>query len=332
MTETPDQQNQGLLAALKFYHENYDDIAGWVLTADGKNVMLGNKENRVCRFCGGKPPAAKFRRVAHAIPEQLGNKHLRSYYECDACNEFFGKGIETDLGNWSMPMRTMLRICGSNGVPTMKQRGPTAGWRIEYGKSGFKISSYEANPIHEFDHAAKKLTLKLKRDPYTPVAVLKALMKIGITLMPEDEITNFPDLVSWVREPDHTKRFANVSVIETFQPGPMRPDVVAAIILRRKPSVTGLPYAFLVLAYANETLQVPLPSVENDAAIHDKPTKFYRYPTPRDLENDGYGLPRSNQLWLTGSSVVKNETFSLSFGFDAVKMTVPNQPSIEVST
>jgi hypothetical protein len=58
----------------------------------------------------------------------LGNKSVESTYECDACNEIFGKGIENDLGNWSKPMRTLARIRGKSGVPTIKKTGDAPGW------------------------------------------------------------------------------------------------------------------------------------------------------------------------------------------------------------
>lgn len=92
--------------AIRFYGKNYDLLGSWLLKP-GEKIMLGDKENRVCRFCGRTKPEVQFRKDAHAVSEMLGNKTLFTAYECDTCNGDFGKGIEQDLGNWSKPMRTM---------------------------------------------------------------------------------------------------------------------------------------------------------------------------------------------------------------------------------
>jgi hypothetical protein len=51
-------------------------------------------------FCGESSPEDTFKLEAHALPEALGNKSLTTTYECDACNQGFGRGIENDFGHW----------------------------------------------------------------------------------------------------------------------------------------------------------------------------------------------------------------------------------------
>ena len=218
---------------------------------------------------------------AHAIPEAFGNKSITSTYECDACNQAFGRGIENDLGNWSKPMRTFARIRGKNGVPTMK-KGSSGGWRIEYdATSGFDIREYEDDPIFEIDEAAKIVTFRLRRDTYVPVAVLKGFVKIGLTLMPAEEMANFAKALAWIREPDHRVGLVkDFPIFYTFQPGPMPNDLIFTCLLRRKAAASGVPYAFLVLAYGNEVFQVWLPSPEQDAAINGQPLNLFAFPAP----------------------------------------------------
>jgi hypothetical protein len=300
---------------IAFYNAHYDIIDQW-LVRPGAKIVLGDKNNRICRFCSLKPPAVKFSKVAHAIPEALGNKSIETEYECDTCNELFGEGIEHDLGNWSKPMRTMARIRGKSGVPTLK-RGGTTGWRIEYGESGFKIKSYEDDPVFTLDEVNKTITFKLKRDPYTPVAVLKAFMKIGVTLMPEEEVENFRDVIAWVKDKDHARKFADKSpVFYSFQPGPMPNDKMAAIILRRKPGVSGCPYAFLVLGYGNEVFQVAIPSPQHDAAINGKPVTIPPFPTPGSPDPVRFPLTGRGLLELTGRGVVKGDVVPITMGYD----------------
>jgi hypothetical protein len=112
---------------LAFYDQNYECIVNWILLP-GNKIMLGSKDDgQGCRFCDKRSPEVTFRLDAHAIPESLGNKGLFSAYECDICNQFFGKGIENDFGNWSKPIRTFARIRGKKGSLPSKERGLTDG-------------------------------------------------------------------------------------------------------------------------------------------------------------------------------------------------------------
>jgi hypothetical protein len=310
--------------AITFYETHYDILGSWLLRP-GDKVMLGDKKNRLCRFCGKRPPEVKFRKVAHAIPEALGNKSMESACECDPCNEMFGQGIENDLGNWSKPMRTFARIRGKSGVPTLKKGSGAPGWRIEYSNNGFKISSYEDDPLYEIDEANKNITFKLKRDPYTPVAVLKAFMRIGLALLPDDEVENFPHLIAWVRDTDHSHHFADrCPIIYSFQPGPMPNDLIAAFILRRKPGVTGVPYAFLVLGYGNEIFQVNLPSQRQDAAINGDSVLIHAFPTPGSPDPARFGPPGCTLLDLTGREMVRGEVVPIAVGYEQAIDNTPD--------
>lgn len=301
---------------ISFYETHYDVLGSWLLKP-GDKVVLGDKNNRICRFCGKRPPEETFRKVAHAIPESLGNKSIESAYECDTCNDKFGRGIENDLGNWSKPMRTFARIRGKSGVPTLKKGGDAPGWRIEYGEKGFNISSYEDDPLYEIDEANKKITFNLKRDAYTPVAVLKAFMKIGLTLLPDVEIVNFPHLMAWVQDKDHSRPFADkCPIIYSFQPGPMPNDLIAAFILRRKPYVTGYAYAYLILGYGNEVFQVQLPSQKHDSAMNGQSVSIHPFPTPGSPDPTRFGAPGRALLDFTGREVVKGEIVPLTVGYE----------------
>ena len=229
----------------------------------------------------------------------------------------FGQGIENDLGNWSKPMRTFARIRGKSGVPTLKKGGDAPGWRIEHCNTGFNITSYEDDPLFEIDEANKKITFKLKRDAYTPVAVLKAFMKIGLTLLPDEEIENFPHLMAWVRETDHNRAFAHqCRIIYSFQPGPMPNDLIAAFILRRRPHVTGYPYAYLVLGYGNEVFQVQLPSQKHDAAMNGQSVQIFPFPTPGSPDPARFGPPGRALLDFTGREVVRGEVVPIVTGYE----------------
>ena len=187
--------------AAQFYEERYIGTHPLFLRP-GQRLVLAAPDPRICRFCRRDSATTPFRHDAHAIPQLLGNRTLFTREECDECNLLFGSTIENDLGNWTKPTRTFSRIKGKNGVPTLKNE--KEGWRIEYDGTSLRMTQYESNPKFNVDIEKRQFSLQLKRDPYTPVAVLKALIRVGLTLLPHDELANFAETLKWVRN-SHAK-------------------------------------------------------------------------------------------------------------------------------
>ena len=320
MTELP----PGVEEAAAFYDAHYAG-AEPVFLQPGDKLVLGDPAHpRHCRFCRLNEPEVTFRDEAHALPASFGNTGLFSRYECDACNHLFGEGIENHLGNWTKPMRTLSRIRGRSGVPTIKKPGPDKGWRVEYDGSGFKLSEYEDDPYFEVDESAKQLRFQLHRDTYIPVAALKGLVKIGLTLIPDVEVLNFRETYDWIRDPDHTRNFvAEFPIFRTFIPGPMRNDLIVLMLMRRRAGVDNVPYAFYTLAYGNEVLQVFLPSIEKDRSIRGKALSFPAFPNPGSPDPVRYGDPRLRVEHLTGRHAVKGEKVPAVIGFDDIRSTDP---------
>ena len=310
--------------AAAFYDQHYAMSTPLFLKPGGK-IFLGNKDERVCRFCGLDEQKVTFKEEAHAIPEALGNKSLFGYYECDTCNHFFGNGIENDLGNWSKPSRTFSRIRGKKGVPSLKKGGAQPGWRVDYEPTGFVIKQYEDDPFMDVDEENKRVTFKLKRDAYTPVAVLKAFVKIGLTVLPPDELINFTEAMTWIREADHSKGLVHeFPLIRSFQPGPMPNDLIVLMMLRRRANVTGVPYAFLVLSFGNEVFQVFLPSPKQDASINGVKMNLIPFPVPGSVDKAKYGNATVGVVDLTGRTLVKGDAVSYAIGFESFTHDKPS--------
>ena len=315
MTDLP----AATLAAADFYDTHYAG-AEPVFLEPGMKLMLGSSERpRHCRFCDKSEPAVTFRDEAHALPAAFGNTGLFSNYECDACNHLFGEGIENHLGNWTKPMRTLSRIIGRNGVPTIKKPGPDKGWRVEYSGTSFQLQEYEDDPFFEVNEETNQLKFELHRDTYIPVAALKGLVKIGLTLIPDVETQHFRETYDWIRETDHSRNFVSeFPVFRTLIPGPMRNDLIVLMLMRRRAGIDTVPYAFFTFAYGNEVLQVFLPSLSQDRCINNQPLSFPAFPTPGSLDPARYGHPRLTTEHLTGREAVKGEKVSATFGFDTL--------------
>lgn len=311
-------------AASEFYDRHYAGAQPLFLEP-GDRIDLGSAERpRRCRFCGLSEPQVRFRSEAHALPAAFGRVGLFSYYECDTCNNLFGKGIENHLGNWTKPMRTLSRIKGRSGVPTIKKPGHDKGWRVEYSEGAFLLSEFEDDPFFTIDEEAKQLRFELHRDAYIPVAALKGLVKIGLTLLPAAELPNFTETFAWIRDPDHRANFvSDFPIFRTFIPGPMRNDLVTIMLMRRRTGVETVPYAFYIIGFGNEVLQVFIPSVGQDRCINGRALTPPPFPTPGSLDAALYGRPRVKIETLTGRDIVRGEKVPATFRFDGI--AVPDE-------
>ena len=136
----------------------------------------------------------------------------------------------------------------------------------------------DADAPTEVDEDKKEITFEVPIDPYTPVAVLKAFVKMGLTLLPEEEVTNFRSALEWIRTKAHSAGFVFngaiihpfFPVIQTFFPGSYGGDLIKLFVFRRKGDDLDIPYAFMVLCYGNWMYQVFLPAPEREEEIYGK--------------------------------------------------------------
>jgi hypothetical protein len=269
--------------AVRFYQSNYDLLAKYIVTR-GPKRFLGKRENQTCRFCGARYPKATFNNLAHAVPECLGNHTLFSMYECDECNTLFGNGIENDFGNWSKPTRTLGRIRGKNGVPTIKSRDGRL--RVEGAPAGLAVNHEAYQDIFEVNEERRELTFRLVRDSYTPVGVLKAFVKMGLTIFPDAEMPNFGATLAWIREKNHALgNFSLWPTVRTFMPRAFGGNLISLMALRRKTDGNQLPYAVFVIIYGNELFQVFIPCPERDRHLDGKTLSFLPFPSPIDFQS-----------------------------------------------
>lgn len=294
--------------ALRFYELNYS-ILGQAFDLANTLVLRSALRPGICRFCDQSEPQVTFRDTAHALPECMGNKRLTTDYECDSCNHLFGNTIENDFGKWSKAQRALSGVRGKNGIPAMKGTH----WRFEHDPtSGITVAQNEGEPIAVPNAAGTEITLTVPREPYTPVAVLKAFTKMAISLLPDEELPNFRRALAWIHNPDHEVGLVKVSgypVFYTFVPG-TSPLTNSAILLRRKTPNLPLPYMVFVLTYGNEVFQIFVPSPEKDPTSISMPRdKLYYFPNPYELDSSLVSVaPIQRELIdLTGRAPVKGE-------------------------
>src|SRR5690242_986778 len=87
--------------AISHYEQKYRLVDCNHALVAAQKQKIGDRNHRVCRFCGKSSPQVTFKQTTHALPESIGNKSITTFYECDTCNQKFGAGIDTEFGKWS---------------------------------------------------------------------------------------------------------------------------------------------------------------------------------------------------------------------------------------
>lgn len=283
-----------------------------------KRVLTGPNPRR-CRFCDQGAPSVTFRDVAHAVPESIGNRRLISEYECDACNRFFGSGIENHFGNWSKPYRLIGGRSGKKGIPTLKGGG-SSGWRIERMGNRFEIVAGENEGIRPFTTSEnhRVVTLDLPRDPYVPIDVLKTFVKMALSVMPEGEFAHFRETRDWLMDRKSNGDFVHMPSAEWLVATSTPADSFAIHLLTRRPEAPErVPYAFLLLSYGVQRFQINIPCPARDNPTEVEGTvELPAFPWC-DAEED---LLNAGELDLAGTEWVTGDKAQVTYRFETVEV------------
>ena len=325
---------KGMSECLELFNARYDVVRAYAFQPGDDRVYLGDKLKKVCRYCGRADPEVKFKKLAHAIPDQVGNDWLFDYEECDTCNGDFAKWVEDDFAKWTHPWRTLGRIKGKKGVPSMKSNDQK--FRIdatvdstpsETGagavRHGLEIRMGVNDVRHELDEANKTVRLTLDRPAYVPMGVFKCLVKMAIAIMPPEEEQKCDHLKKWILRPTHTFEsyaYRPLRVLYQLAPGPLPNDRVACYLLRRKPdSADDCLYMQFILLLSNHVLQIALPMhVEDHKQLEAGKFTTALWPnTWADVEHQArYGRTGHKSYDMSGVETVRGDSTSMVFSYD----------------
>ena len=292
-----------------------------------KQIMLsdGDKPQK-CRFCGREFPDVTFKKIAHAISHMVGNRVLKSVYECDMCNQFFYT-YETEYSSYMNLYHTMFMVHGKGGIPKYKlSHKENSKIEIENDNT-IKINIQEGEePLivwEEIDKANNTIEIKGKRT-YTPQNVLKALVKMALTIIPKDELQNLSNTKNWLM--GKSSEGCILPVCLRFYRNPLL--FTSVMIFKKKDSIyTPLPHYVFCLAYRNIVIQMPIPMVDLDIQFKGKKFEFPLIPTPLDE----YSRPLvSTQIDLSGKEKVKGEVVSIGLKYESAVQTSPKSKSTNV--
>lgn len=259
-----------LSAAMRDYH--------CVFCTDRDNSTIIEPSEKICRFCGKKEPEVTFNKIAHAIPEMLGNKQYISLSECDTCNKKFSK-YEDNLEGYLSISRSLMGLDGKQGIPNFDG----SGIKIRHDNGNTIVSASDKN----FNVNNKNGTIILSENAkYIPFSVYRILVKIALSLIPFRYLKDFGPTIKWLLNPKDNNEYWKQYADHTYkaQPvsakGTMRLEPYVAIYIRNNQGADSVLYCVMQITYGSILHQIYIPSPEKDRIIKKSEVKSYLVPSP----------------------------------------------------
>lgn len=225
-------------------------------------VFLGTAGR--CRYCGETNPRC-FRMTAHAFPEALGNKWVISRDECDGCNRIFSK-YDDAIANAVSPFLTLGGVKGKSNK--VRQTGRSKGNAVISRRGGadglgINIFACNADPAQHVSVTAQgllRLNMPIAGVPYRPRWAYKALAKMGIALLPDEELDHYTKLRAWLLDADDKIDFPNLNVGMSFASVGNAPPLAVGALLRRTNAADVVPHILFIFSAGSICLQIDLMS------------------------------------------------------------------------
>jgi len=308
-----------------------------VFCPNEKIKMVIPRKERICRFCKKKYPLVTFRNNAHIIPESLGNRYLTSEFECDDCNHKFGK-LDDQLIKFIGVNRSLNGTVGKKKTKIPKYQSADNKVLIQNeqffsDKNALKIElSEHGNGAFQYDEKNSLCTIKFLKTPYVPLSVFQSLLKIALSIMPEEEIVDYQRAIDFL----HTSKKNTIyNTKGLLLSGYLLPlyfgyDQPFVFLFKKKNLNDNIPTHVVAMHCRNMMLEIKLPLNRNDKfnltaetiIVRDCPPIFFK---PYELHPTTFKHFRRD---LSSPEIVRNdeEIVTFKFNFDSSKKITSYNP------
>jgi hypothetical protein len=237
-------------------------------------------KNKVCRFCNRTENGTTFKSLSHKIPKLMGNRFWYSEDECDNCNFLFHQ-YETHLSDFFGLDRSLQKVKGGSKYPKFKSPRETLEVRVGefYNLSGVYIQQNSNENDHfQYNKETGELKITTKTTPFIPVYVYKALLKIALSILPKEEVTNYHDLLPFILDPA-SNYISSCPIAGYMLHDDARFDF-QSLIFEKKDSKLKLPNHFFCFYWLSNIIIIYLPNHKNDIWMKDQ---YIEVPVPPPL-------------------------------------------------
>lgn len=176
------------------------------IPAESNKRDFDKMKNKRCKFCNNTEPDTTFQNYPHKISRLLGNRFWYALDECDKCNEKFSK-YESNLGDFFLLDRALMQ--SKKPAKSPKFRSPAKNFVVEHGDFYTKKGVYvkqgdKSNGYFTYDEATGELVITTKTGSFVPLYVYKALIKMALSLLPDQLASEYPELLTFLNDPAAT--------------------------------------------------------------------------------------------------------------------------------
>lgn len=276
-----------------------------------------------CRFCGTKDQSAFGRRTnAHTFPEALGNKFLFSLDECRSCNGKFSV-YEDALCKAIGPFLTLGGVKGKQGVRQTGRSDSGSTIKHQYidGHRHISLRSHlSAENIVRKNPRTGDIWFRIPihGDRFVPLYAYKALVKIAISLLPENELHKFRQSIQNLQSKDMMPLIGSLNVGFSYNYVGNAPPTLAGVLLQRTQKDEQIPYVVAILLAGSVCFQIWLRSDDKDNQVPVNIKFGIRWTSKLSKPEGGYhSIKYSDPLQLDWSSLDPQfqpfEAFELKF-------------------
>lgn len=246
-----------------------------------EKIFNGNPDaTKRCRFCGKTLDSSHYTKEAHAISVSLGNTKFFCADECDNCNAWFGRYLESDMVNFFQIFLSLYRVSKRNGddrVISGRNFDMTMSDKNEFLPDlpllKIHMRDWKDGELPIIIENGYKTELDLTNKTFVPQNVYKALCKYALSLMPHSVTTRFQPTIDWIKGNKIATELPTLKMAFIDRDGN---DPLIKLHFRESDENT-LPFCFVTMIVANCHILYTLPfCMENGEEINTK-EQFKRF-------------------------------------------------------
>lgn len=220
--------------------------------------------------------------------------------------------LDDHLANFLGVWKTFSQVKGKKGIPAYRIKKSS----ITATSNGLVvIKSYLDAPLVRENKDAKEWSIAAVRRPYIPLNVFKCMAKMGLSIMPENEMMHFHKTIEWLMNED--KLFDYLPLLYEYVPKQNAFKRVTAVLLKRKETVfENVPYMYFFLIIKNLRLQIYIPQCERDKKMTGKVT-IYHFPSPYSFLSHPSVKPQLGIYDLSSAEMIRNHPDLLTFSYES---------------